>query len=86
VRREESDLRFGLLVSAFVVLKSNLYYNQVTPPRRRILHNPESDILIAECLVAPFVRRFSNIIIVISVVDIILRLGLVIIRVFRVVY
>jgi hypothetical protein len=85
-RRGESDLWFRLLISAFIVLKSNLYYNQVTPPRHRILYDLEPDILIAECLIAPFIKRFSNIIIIISVVNIIPRLGLVIIKVFRVVY
>jgi hypothetical protein len=70
-----------------VVFKGNLYYNQVTLPRRRILYNPESDILIAECLIASFgARRFSNIIIVIDIINIILRLGLVIVKVFRVIY
>jgi hypothetical protein len=87
VRREELDLRFRLLVSAFIVLKSDLYYNQVTPSRRGILHDLKSDILVTEYLIAPFsVRRFPDIIIVISVVNIILRLGLVVVRVFRVVY
>jgi hypothetical protein len=70
-----------------VVLEGDLYCNQVTLPRRGILHDPESDILVVECLIAPFgVKRFSDIIIVISVVDIIPRLGLIIIRVFRVVH
>jgi hypothetical protein len=70
-----------------VVLKGNLYYNQVTSPRRGILYNPESDILIAECLIAFFgVKRFPNIIIVISVVNIIPRLGLVIVKVFGVIH
>jgi hypothetical protein len=72
VKREGPDLQFRLLVSAFVVLESNLYHNQVTLPRRGILHYPESDILVAECLVVPFgTRRFPDIIIVISVIDII---------------
>jgi hypothetical protein len=70
-----------------VVLKGNLYYNQVTSPRRGILYNPESDILIVECLIAFFgVKRFPNIIIVISVVNIIPRLGLVIVKVFGVIH
>jgi hypothetical protein len=44
-------------------------------------------ILIAECLVASFdARRFPDIIIIISIVDIILRLGLIVVRVFGVVH
>jgi hypothetical protein len=87
VRRGEPDLRLRLLISAFVVLKGNLYYNYVTLPRRGILHNPESDILVIECLVASFnTKRFPNIIIVVGVINIILRLGLVVVGVFRVIY
>jgi hypothetical protein len=70
-----------------VVLESDLYCNQVTLPRRRILRDPKSDILAAECLVASFgARRFPDIIIVIGFVDIIPRLGLVVVRVFGVVH
>jgi len=87
VRRGEPALRLWFLVSAFVVLKVDLYYNQVSLSRRRILHDLELDILVAECLVASFsARRFPNIVIVISVVNIILRFGLVIVRVFGVMY
>jgi hypothetical protein len=56
-------------------------------PRRGILHNLELDILIAECLIASFsARRFPNIIIVISVINIIPRFSFIIIGVFRVIY
>lgn len=56
-------------------------------PRREILYDLESDILVVECLIVSFsARRFPNIVIVISIIDIILRLGLVIVRVFRVIY
>lgn len=86
-RRGEPDLQLGLLVSAFVVLKGNLYCNQVTLPRPGILHDPELDILVIEYLIASFgTRRFPNIVIVIGVVDIIPRLGLVVIGVFGVIY
>jgi hypothetical protein len=55
--------------------------------RHRILYNLELDILIVEYLIASFnTRRFLNIIIVISVVNIILRFSLVIVRVFRIIY
>jgi hypothetical protein len=56
------------------------------PLRHWVLHNPKLDILIAECLIVPFIKRFPNIIIVISIINIIQRLGLVIVRVFRVIY
>ena len=86
-RRGELDLRLRLLVSAFVVLKGDLHCNQVTLPRRGILHNPESNILVAECLVASFgARRLPNIIIVIGIINIIPRLGLVIVGVFGVIH
>jgi hypothetical protein len=52
-----------------------------------MLYNPELNILIIEYFIVSFsIKRFSNIIIIISVVDIILRLGLIIIKVFKVVY
>jgi hypothetical protein len=57
VRRREPTLWLGFLVSAFVVLEINLYYNQVTLPRRGILHDPELDILVIERLVASFGAR-----------------------------
>ena len=70
-----------------MVLKVNLYYNQVTLPRRGILFNPELNILIIECLIISFcAKRFPNIIIIISVINIILRLSLVIVKVFKVIY
>jgi hypothetical protein len=87
VRRGEPALRLRFFISAFIVLEVNLYYNQVTLPRFRILYNLESNILIVECLIISFsTRRFPNIIIVISVINIILRLSLVIVKVFRVIY
>ena len=56
-------------------------------PRCRILYDLELDILIAECLIASFsARRFPSIVIVISVVNIILRFGFIIVGVFRVIY
>jgi hypothetical protein len=70
-----------------VVLEVDLHYNQVTLPRRGILHDPELDILVAECLIASFsTRRFPNIVIVISVVNIILRFGFIIVGVFKVIH
>jgi hypothetical protein len=87
VRRREPTLRLRFLISAFIVLKINLYYNQVTLPRHRILHNLELNILVIERLIASFsARRFPNIVIVISVVNIIPRFSLVIVRVFGVIY
>jgi hypothetical protein len=45
------------------------------------------DILVAECLIASFsARRFPNIVIVISIIDIVPRFGLVIVRVFGVMH
>jgi len=56
-------------------------------PRRGILYNPELDILIIERLIASFsTRRFPNIIIVISIINIIPRFSLVIVGVFGVIY
>jgi hypothetical protein len=87
VRRGEPALRLGFLVSAFIVLEVNLYYNQVTIPRRGILYDLELDILVVECLEASFsTRRFSNIVIVISIINIIPRFDLVIVGVFGVIY
>jgi hypothetical protein len=87
VRRGEPDLRLGFLISAFIVLEVDLYYNQVTLSKRGILYNLELDILVIECLIASFsTRRLSNIVIVISVINIIPRFGLVIVGVFGVIY
>ena len=55
--------------------------------KRRILHNLKLDIFIIKCLIASFsAKRFSNIVIVISVVNIVLRFSLVIVEVFGVIY
>jgi hypothetical protein len=65
-----------------VVLEGDLHSNQVTLPRRGILYDLELDILVVECLIASFgVKRCLKIIIVISVVDIILRLSLLVVGV-----
>jgi hypothetical protein len=86
-RRGEPDLRLGLLVNAFMILEGDLHYNQVTLPRCGILYNPKSDILVTKCLVMSIsAKRFPDIVIVIGVVDIIPRLGLVVIGVFEVIY
>jgi hypothetical protein len=51
------------------------------------LHNLELDILVIKCLIASFnAKRFPNIVIVISVVNIVLRFSLIIVRVFGVMH
>jgi hypothetical protein len=68
----ERDLRFGLLVRAFVVLQGDLHSKQVSLSARGILHHPKSDVLLTKCLVASLcLSRFTGIIVIIYIVCIV---------------
>jgi hypothetical protein len=55
--------------------------------KHRILHNLKLNILVAKCFIASFnAKRFLNIFIVISLINIILKFSLIIVRVFGVIY
>jgi hypothetical protein len=47
------NIRFGFPVSPFVMSKSDLYSEKVSPSRGGVLNDPKTDILVAESLVLP---------------------------------